>query len=139
MLGTIRIYREVAGRVPDFHVDVLLVQDGLMLVDLGDFGSVVENEPSRHVAHNQSWKFKGSTFDCSISEQMGVFLQTSFADAGLSHDGDPDLWFGSPAQIRPQELESALTRRRHGAGHSKGVHVGDVMCYAWLTRKNKSR
>ena len=56
MLGTIRMYREVAGRVPDFHVDVLLVQDGLMLVDLGDFGSVVENEPPRHVPHNQSWK-----------------------------------------------------------------------------------
>ena len=38
---------------------------------------------------------------------------TRLSDAGLSQDGDPDLGFRAPPEVRPQELEGALTRRRH--------------------------
>ena len=38
---------------------------------------------------------------------------TCLPDAGLPHDGDPDLGLGAPPQVGPQELEGTLTRRRH--------------------------
>ena len=44
---------KLSGRVPDLHVDVLLVEHGLVLVHLGDLGRVVVDEPTGHVTHDQ--------------------------------------------------------------------------------------
>ena len=49
---------------------------------------------------------------CSFRTAISLSL-TRLPDAGLAHDGDPDLGFGAPPQVRPQELEGALARRRH--------------------------
>ncbi len=45
----------MSGRVPDLHVDLLLVEHGLVLVDLGHLGRVVEDEAPGHVPHDQRW------------------------------------------------------------------------------------
>ena len=47
---------KVSRRVPDLHVDVLLVEDRLVLVHLGDLGRVVVDEAPGHVPHDQRWK-----------------------------------------------------------------------------------
>ena len=44
---------KLSCRVPDLHVDVLLVEHGLVLVHLGDLGRVVVDEAPSHVPHDQ--------------------------------------------------------------------------------------
>ena len=53
---------KLSRRVPDLHVDVLLVEDGLVLVHLGDLGRVVVDEAPSHVPHDQrcKWEKKGT-------------------------------------------------------------------------------
>ena len=74
---------------------------------------------------------------CSFRTAISLSL-TRLPDAGLAHDGDPDLGFGAPPQVRPQELEGALARRRHlkhgGNDFTLRLRGRNMMGHAWSSK-----
>ena len=56
---------EVSRGVPDVHGHLLVVQGGLVAVDLGHLGGVVDDEPSGAVADDQGCR-RGREISCGV-------------------------------------------------------------------------